>query len=138
MSKKKPDLVVWDEERGYYPRELTFGSNLGAPAIQADNVDGWKLAKIKDVNTEFETRYNELLIEAQKLKDEYEWNRIIYTEVNYNFQPIVGKVYHLYAKEDDTMFLSIIEPSSWKMKYIGSFKLNSANKWVKQEFQSKK
>jgi Protein of unknown function (DUF2452) len=131
MSKKKPDLVVWDEERGYYPRELTFGSNLGAPAIQADNVDGWKLAKIKDVNTEFETRYNELLVEAQKLKDEYEWNRIIYTEVKYNFQPIIGKIYHLYTKEDDTMFLSIIDPSSWKMKYIGSFKLNSANKWVK-------
>ena len=131
MSKKKPDLVVWDEERGYYPRELTFGSNLGAPAIQADNVDGWKLAKIKDVNTEFETRYNELLVEAQKLKDEYEWNRIIYTEVKYNFQPIVGKVYHLYTKEDDTLFLSIIEPSSWKMKHIGNFKLNSANKWIK-------
>ena len=131
MSKKKPDLVVWDEERGYYPRELTFGSNLGAPAIQADNVDGWKLARIKDVNSEFETRYNELLVEAQKLKDEYEWNRIIYTEVKYNFQPIIGKVYHLYTKEDDTMLLSIIEPSSWKMKHIGSFKLNSANKWVK-------
>ena len=138
MSNKKPDLVVWDEERGYYPRELTFGSNIGAPAIQADNVDGWKLAKIKDVNTEFDTRYNELLVEAQKLKDEYEWNRIIYTEVKYSFQPIVGKVYHLYTKEDDTMFLSIIEPSSWNMKYIASFKLNSTNKWVKQELQSKK
>ena len=31
MSKKKPDLVVWDEEKGYYQRELTYGSNHGAP-----------------------------------------------------------------------------------------------------------
>ena len=28
MEKKKPDLVVWDEERGYYANELTYGSNL--------------------------------------------------------------------------------------------------------------
>jgi len=77
MKRKKPDLVVWSEERGYYPRELTYGSNFGAPVIQADNVDGWRLAKIKDVNSEFEARYNELIAEAQKLKNEYEWNDLI-------------------------------------------------------------
>lgn len=130
-KKKKPDLVVWSEERGYYPRELTYGSNLGAPAIQIDNVDGWKLAKIKDVNNEFEARYNELMVEARKLKAEYEWNELIYTQVKYSFQPSVGHIYHLYSKADGTMFLSIIEPSSWKMDYIASFKLDSTNKWVK-------
>ena len=131
MSKKKPDLVVWDEERGYYANQLTYGSNLGAPVIQVENVDGWRLAKIKDVNSEFEARYNELIAEAQKLKNEYEWNELIYTKVKYNFQPVVGHVYHLYSKDDESMFLSIIEPSSWKMKYIASFKLDSTNKWIK-------
>ena len=133
MNNKKPDLVVWDEERGYYPRELTYGSNIGAPSIQSDNVDGWKLSKIKDVNHEFETRYNELMEEAKRLKEEYEWNRLIYTEVKYNFQPIVGHTYHLYTKNDNTMFLSIIEPTSWNMKHVASFKLNSTNKWIKHE-----
>ena len=131
MKRKKPDLVVWDEERGYYPRELVYSSNLGAPAIQVDNVDGWKLAKIKDVNSEFEARYNELIAEAQKLKNEYEWNELIYARVKYSFQPIVGHTYHLYSKDDESMFLSIIEPSSWSMKYIASFKLDSTNKWIK-------
>jgi hypothetical protein len=131
MKDKKPDLVVWDEERGYYARELTYGSNLGAPAIKIDNVDGWRLAKIKDVNSEFEARYNELIAEAQKLKNEYEWNELIYTKVKYNFQPVVGHVYHLYSKDDESMFLSIIEPSSWNMKHIASFKLDSTNKWIK-------
>ena len=131
MKDKKPDLVVWDEERGYYARELTYGSNLGAPAIKIDNVDGWRLAKIKDVNSEFEARYNELIAEAQKLKNEYEWNELIYTKVKYNFQPVVGHVYHLYSKDDESMFLSIIEPSSWNMKHIASFKLDSTNKWNK-------
>lgn len=130
-KKKKPDLVVWSEERGYYPRELTYGSNLGAPAIQADNVDGWKLARIKDVNSEFEARYNELIAQAQKLKNEYDWNELIYTKVKYNFQPVVGHTYHLYTKSDSSMFLSIIEPRSWNMEYIGSFKLDTSNKWIK-------
>jgi len=130
-KKKKPDLVVWSEERGYYPRELTYGSNLGAPVIHVDNVDGWKLAKIKDVNNEFAARYNELITEAQKLKNEYEWNELIYTKVKYSFQPTIGHIYHLYEKTDETMFLSIIDPSSWYMKYIASFTLDSTNKWIK-------
>ena len=124
-------MVVWSEERGYYPRELTYGSNLSAPAIKIDNVDGWKLAKIKDVNAEFEARYNELITQAQKLKTEYEWNELIYSRVQYNFQPIIGHVYHLYSREDDTMFLSIIEPNFWNKKYIASFRLDSTNKWIK-------
>lgn len=130
-KKKKPDLVVWSEERGYYPRELSYGSNLGAPAIQADNVDGWKLARIKDVNNEFQTRYDELIAQAHKLKSEYEWNELIYTKVGYSFQPTIGHVYHLYTRKDGTMFLSIIEPKSWNLEYIGSFKLDSSNKWIR-------
>lgn len=130
-KKKKPDLVVWSEERGYYPRELTYGSNLGAPAIKIDNVDGWKLAKIKDVNSEFEARYTELMIQAQKLKEEYDWNELIYTKVQYTFQPVVGQTYHLYNRGDDSLFLSIIEPSSWKMSHVASFSLDSTNKWIK-------
>lgn len=34
---KKPELVVWSEERGYYAGQLTYGSNLGAPAIKLDD-----------------------------------------------------------------------------------------------------
>jgi len=128
---KKPDLVVWSEEKGYYARELTYGSNLGALSIQVENVDSWKLAKIKDVNREFKARYDELIEQAQKLKREYEWNEMIYSRVKYNFQPVIGHTYHLYSKNEDDLFLSIIEPSQWNMNYLGSFKLDSSNKWIK-------
>lgn len=133
MSKKekKPDLVVWSEERGYYARELTYGSNLGAPAIKMDNVAGWRLASVQNVNTEFQARYGELMEQARKLQQEYEWNELIYSSVEYNFQPIVGQVYHLYRRENGSMILSIIEPQSWKMEFISSFKLDTTNKWIK-------
>ena len=131
MKRKKPDLVVWDEERGYYPRELTYGSNLSAPAIKLENVDGWRLAKVKDVNNEFKARYDELIAEAERLKEEYNWNEILYGKTQYNFQPTVGNIYHLYSREDDSLFLSIIEPSSWNKNHIASFRLESNNKWTK-------
>jgi hypothetical protein len=130
-KKKKPDLVVWSEERGYYPRELTYGSNLGAPAIKLDNVAGWKLSNVHNVNTEFKTRYNELMEQARKLQQEYEWNELIYSSVEYNFQPTIGQTYHLYRREDSSMVLSIIEPQSWKLEFIASFRLDSTNKWIK-------
>ena len=129
--KKKPDLVVWDEERGYYPRELTYGSNLGAPVIKLENVAGWKASNIQTVNQEFQTRYDELMEEARKLKQEYEWNELIYSKAQYNFQPTQGQTYHLYIRNDDSLFLSIIDPQSWNMHHVGSFKLDSSNKWVK-------
>ena len=130
-KEKKPDLVVWSEERGYYPRELMYGSNLGAPAIKVDNVAGWKLSNIQNVNSEFQARYEELMVEAKKLKEEYEWNELIYSRVEYTFQPTVGQIYHLYRRRNESMFLSIIDPGSWSMEYIGSFRLESTNKWNK-------
>ncbi len=130
-EKKKPDLVVWDEERGYYPRELTYGSNLGAPAIQIDDVMGWRHSKVEDVNNQFRTRYEELKAEAGKLIDEYNWNDLIYTRVEYSFQPVVGHVYHMYMRDNESLFLSIIDPRQWKMKHVASFRLDSTNKWIK-------
>jgi hypothetical protein len=130
-KRKKPDLVVWSEERGYYPRDLTYGSNLSAPVIKVDDVIGWRQSKVQEVNDQLKSRYEELMAEANKLMEEYNWNDMMYTKVEYSFQPIVGHVYHLYIREDESLFLSIISPQEWKIKHIVSFRLDSTNKWIK-------
>lgn len=131
MKKKKiPDLVVFDEERGYYQRELTYGSNIGAPAIQHDDIKGWKQQQVIKANKQFKTKYDELKQEFEKLVDEVNWNQVVYSS-QYSFVPVVGETYHLYLKKDDTTFLSLIGPNEWPMKYIGSFKLDSNQKWIK-------
>ena len=130
-KKKKPDLVVWDEEKGYYARELTYGSNIGAPVIKTNDVSTWRQNKVKEVNDQFRAKYEELKKEAEKLIDEYNWNDLIYSKVQYNFQPSVSQIYHLYMRKDDSMFMSLIEPTSWNMKYVASFRLDSNNKWSK-------
>jgi hypothetical protein len=128
---KIPDLVVYDDEKGYYAKELTYGSNVGAPAIKIEDISTWRQSKVTEVNAQFKAKYNELRAEAEKLINEYNWNDLIYTKAQYNFQPLVGHIYHLYIKEDESMFLSLIEPNQWNQKFIASFKLDSNNKWIK-------
>jgi hypothetical protein len=129
---KKPDIVVWSEERGYYAKELTYGSNLGAPAIKIDDVKGWRQREVSNVNHHFETKYNELKEAAEKLFEEYNWNELIYNHADYSFLPVIGHIYFLYKRDNNSFFLSLIEPNQWKKEYVGKFKLDSSNKWVKQ------
>lgn len=128
---KKPDIVVWDKERGYYAKNLPYASDLGAPVIKADDVKGWRSREITNANHHFETKYNELREEFNKLIIEFDLNQFIYSEVQYSFIPIVGYKYHIYQKDDGSHFLSLIEPSQWKKKFIFTVSLDSNNKWIK-------
>lgn len=130
MEERKPDLVVWDKERGYYQRELTYGSNNGAPAIKVEDVKGWKGLQAQTANKHFKTRYGELKEEFQRLVDEVNWNELVFNS-QYNIIPIVGETYHLYIRSDETTFLSLIKPEEWNKPYIGSFRLDSQQKWIK-------
>ena len=129
-KKKKPDLVVWDEERGYYPRELTYGSNNGAPAIILDDVSGWKQNQANKANKVFSKKFDEIKDEFANLIDEVKWNEFVYS-TNYNFIPVMGETYYLYRKSDGTNFLSLISPDEWNMEFIGATRLESNNKWIK-------
>jgi len=129
-KKKKPDLVVWDEERGYYPRELTYGSNNGAPAIRLDDVSGWKQNQANKANKVFTKKFEEIKDEFANLIDEVQWNEFVYS-TNYNFIPVMGETYYLYRKSDGTNFLSLISPDEWNMEFIGATRLESNNKWIK-------
>lgn len=129
-EEKKPDLVVWDKDRGYYASQLTYGSNLGAPAIKLEDVTGWRRDQALQANSHFKSRYEELAKELEELVEEVNWNTIIYT-AQYNFIPVVGYTYHLYKNKNASLFLSIIEPTSWNMDHVGSFRLDSEKKWIK-------
>jgi hypothetical protein len=133
IKKKIPDLVVYNEEKGYYARELTYGSNAGAPAINIEDVQGWKQNQANKANKQFKKKYDELKEEFKKLVDEVNWNDLVYS-AGYTFKPILGTIYHLYMRKDETMFLSLIDPNTWNQDYIGSFELDSTEKWIKVEF----
>lgn len=131
MAKKKPDIIAWDEERGYYSKELTYGTNVGAPAISFEDVKGWRNREVTNINHQFETKYNELKEAIEKLYEDFNWNELIYSHVEYSFIPVIGEIYHLYRRSNYSLFLSLIEPVYWNKEHLGSFKLDSSNKWNK-------
>lgn len=134
MSKKKrgkPDIIVWDEERGYYAKNLPYGSDLGAPTISVDDVQGWRQKEVVTFNQAFEKKFDELKQQFISLMNEYDLNQFIYTKAEYNFLPIIGHTYHLYLRENGVYFLSLIPPDSWKANHIMSVQMDSNNKWNK-------
>jgi hypothetical protein len=127
MSNKKPDNVADN------PNILPYGSNVGAPSIIVDNVDSWKQTRVNKVNKQFQSKFDELRLEYQKLVDEYNWNDLVY-QSKFSFEPVINEIYHLYYGNDDMVFLSLINPNEWNKQYIGSFKYNHDNKWIKTEW----
>jgi len=121
---EKPDNVSDN------PGLLPYGSNVGAPAIQVLNIEHWKEPRIINVNHQFEDKFLELKKEYEKLIEEYKWNELVY-KAKFNFEPVTGKVYHLYYGTEGNVFLSLIQPNEWNKEHIGSFKYNHDNKWIK-------
>jgi len=124
MGIKKPDNVADN------PGLLPYASNVGAPVIRPDNIDDWKLRGVHKVNKQIETKFNELKEEYIKLVEEYRWNELVY-QAKFSYEPVIGETYYLYVGRDGNPFLSLISPNEWNMEHIGSFRLNSEQKWIK-------
>ena len=128
MSKNKPDQVADN------PSILPYASNVGAPAIKPSNLTSFKEEKLVKTNKYFSSRYEEIKEEYKKLMESYEWNQLIYN-CSFSFKPEKGEIYHLYQRNDQNLFLSIIGPTEWNEIYIGSFRLDSNVKWEKVDIQ---
>jgi len=124
MEKNKPDNVSDN------PGLLPYGSNVGAPSIKITNIEHWKEPRIIDINQQFEDKFLELKKEYEKLIEEYRWNELVY-KAKFSFEPVIGKIYHLYLDKNEKLFLSLISPSEWEQNHIGTFKFNYNNKWTK-------
>mgnify|MGYP006102436471 CR=1 FL=1 len=122
---KKPDNIVYNiNTKEYDSYKKNYPTSLGSPAFESLILKRDNLA-YKHLKTKFDeinNEYNDLLTSLK-------WNELIYKS-KYNFNPIVGLIYHLY-KNQDYCFLSIIHPHEWDKDHIGSFRLLSNEIWEK-------
>ena len=129
MTKKKPDQVVYNEEKGKYDAALTpYATNLGAPAIVTDDVTSWKNSNISKVNHQFKTEYEELKAQYEVMIKKFEYNNLIYA-AKFSFEPIVGAIYHLYRSKNGEPFLSLISPEECNWDFAGTFELKADKIW---------
>lgn len=126
MKKDKPDMFA--ENKAIMP----YGDSVAAPAIRPVNITAYKSEKVIKTNQYFEARFDEIKEEYKRLLESYEWNELVYNS-DFRFKPIKGEIYHLYQRNDGTLFLSLIGPSEWDKIFIGSFRLDSNDKWDKTE-----
>ncbi len=131
--KKKPDLVVFNEESEQYDASLKpYPTNLGAPAIVTNDTTAWKNTSIDKVNKQVKARYEELRKELDDLLESFEYNKLVYS-AKFSFEPLVGHTYHLYKDDSEQTFLSIIAPHECGFDHLGSFRLNADRIWMMVE-----
>lgn len=121
---KKPDNVADN------PGLLPYGSNVSAPAIRTEDIDVWKQRGVNKVNKQLSTKFEELKEEYRRLVQEFQWNELVYT-AKFAYEPVIGETYHLYVGNNGAPFLSLIGPNEWNREHIGSFRLDSNQKWIK-------
>ncbi|ADY28561.1 MULTISPECIES: DUF2452 domain-containing protein [Cellulophaga] len=128
---KKPDNVVFNVENQKYDAALKpYATSVGAPVITTTDNIAWKNRSINKVNHKLEARYLELKAEYDAMLEQYEYNKLIF-DAKFTFEPIVGQTYHLYKRENNETFLSIIKPNECNFNFIGSFYLNAELIWEK-------
>lgn len=133
MENNYPDNVAWDDDKKKWVANiLPYASNVGAPVIKPENIDSWKQRGVTNVNHHLETKFTELKNEYEKLVEEFESNNLVYN-AKFNFEPVIGQVYHLYVGTDHNNFLSLISPDEWDREHLGSFHLTADQRWVKVE-----
>lgn len=133
-QKERADNVVFDKNSQHYNSSLLpYGTNIGAPKIEATGVSTWKNSSINSFNHTFQNKIDRLKDSYQQLINEYEINQMVYG-AKMNFEPIVGQVHHLYYDDNkDQKFLSLIPPTSWNRQHAGSFKLTHEKLWERVE-----
>ena len=128
---KKPDNVVFDVETQKYGAALKpYATSLGAPVITTPDTITWKNRSINKLNHKVETKYLELKAAYEKMIQEFEYNKLIFSS-KFTFEPIVGQLYHLYKRDNGETFLSIIAPEQCNFNNLGSFYLNADQIWEK-------
>ena len=121
---KKPDNVVAN------PGTMSYPTNVGAPAFTVPDVLGRKKERGINATHQLETKFEQLKEEYFKLCQLAEDTDLVYN-AKCNFNPVVGKVYHLY-EGNDGLFVSMISPEEWNKVHLGSFKLTSEHVWERQ------
>ena len=128
MEKKKPDNVVWDKTQDqYFAKILPYASSLSSPIIDVPNVDAFKKKGVDRVSKQFQAELTNLQEQIKAFVSLASDTQLVYN-AHFKFEPVVGEVYHLYEGKESA-YLSLIAPSEWDKKHLGSFRLNSDYKW---------
>tara|TARA_B110000003_G_C16620796_1_gene523056 strand:+ start:1016 stop:1396 length:381 start_codon:yes stop_codon:yes gene_type:complete len=124
--KNIPDNVVFNKsDLEYDAFKMPYPTDLTSPNFEKPTIRKISHTAITNLKTQFK----EINDKYQELLSSITSNELVYN-ARCNFKTIIGSTYYLYSKEDYN-FLSIIKPSEWDQKFVGSYTLMSNDLWVK-------
>ncbi len=122
------------------PGTLEFPHSVGAAMIKPEDkgkIKGRSLsAMYEQTDMDMKQIYDQMQLlatQAKTIKNRVDVSERIY-QAQMSFQPLIGKVYHLYMKSDQTDTLSLIGPKEWGRskpfdKFIATVKLLADHTW---------
>ncbi len=115
----KIDLEKEKEKITDLPGLIEYAHHAGSAIIKPEDkgrIKGTAVAAMQDqTDRQFRQLYEQmqtLIEQAKYLKKRVEVSERIY-EATVPFQPVIGKIYFLYRKENNTDLLSMISPNEW-------------------------
>jgi hypothetical protein len=122
------------------PGLLPYPHHVGSPAFAPTRAGSIQSAALKAMEEQCDAQMQQikeqidlLAKQAQRIKDRMELSRIIFG-AQMGFKPVIGSVYHLYARAESEFVLSMIGPDEWGKKrpfkyFVSSVKLLSDHTW---------
>ena len=122
------------------PGLLPYAHTLGSGVIRPDDLGKIKSNALLAMEQQTELQLNQiqeqinlLYIQATRIKERSDISVWIY-QAHMGFDPIVGRIYHLYEREEGKHFLSMIGPEEWgrnktSSRFIATVKLLADHTW---------
>ena len=146
MSKKRKidvnnfDLDELRDKTSENPGLISFPHTVGSAAVKPEDkgkIKGRALAAMQE-QTEHQLhqlyeQMQTLAKQANEIQKRVEVSNKIYL-AQMNFEPVIGHIYYLYSKENETDVLSMISPREWGKRlpfnsFIASVRLLSDHTW---------
>jgi len=106
---------------------LPYPTSTLAPKIVPNDLTNFKSRGLSQVERNLQQKLVELRESYITAIEQFNWNKLVY-EADIRFEPIVGRVYHLY-KLSKGYSLSMIEPELWHQPHVATLRLNVDRQW---------
>ena len=94
-KKKIPDLVVWDEDKGYNASKMQYPTNVSAPAFTLPDVGLVRTESAKKMMDVFEQEKKELVGKVEKMYREY-LDSVMVWESKISLYHLIEQTYYFY------------------------------------------
>lgn len=122
------------------PGLLPYAHHAGSALIKPEDMGKAKSRALMAMEQQTDLQYRQLqrqiellAKQAQELKNRVEISQQIYN-CEMGFEPLISHTYHLYRREDEKLFLSMVAPNEWgrtkkSHEHIATVKMLADHTW---------